>query len=161
MKVKATICINAPKEEVWQVLSDVAAIHLWVAAIESAHCEGEQKRGVGTVRVCRLKGGNTIKERWIAWEEGHSFTYQAAKIALLKSAMNQWSVEAVDGKTLLTSEATVQLRGGVFSRLLEPLVYVWSKRLGAESLASLKYLVETGRPFTGKLSDLPAFSTTC
>lgn len=161
MKVKATICIDAPKERVWKVLADVAAIHLWVASIESAHCEGEQKRGVGTVRICHLKGGNTIKERWTAWEEGHSFTYQAADIALLKSATNQWSVEDINGKTLLTSEATVQLKGGVLGRLLEPLVAIWSKRLGAESLASLKYWVETGHPFTGKRTDLPALSTTC
>lgn len=161
MKLKATICIDAPKERVWQVLADVVGIPLWAKSIEFAHCEGKQTQGVGTVRVCHLKGGVTLKETWTAWEEGQSFTYRAVNVALMKSATNQWSVADTDGKTLITSEATIELKGGLFGRLLEPLVRIWSRQLGKESLAALKYLVETGQPFAGKSADLPIVSATC
>ncbi|MFN8442004.1 MAG: SRPBCC family protein [Caldilineaceae bacterium] len=161
MKLKATICIDAPKERVWQVLADVVGIPLWAKSIEFAHCEGEQTRGIGTVRICQLKGGAILKETWTAWEEGQSFTYRTVNVALMKSATNRWSVEDINGKTLLTSEATVELKGGLFGRLMEPVVRIWSKRLSRESLAALKCLVETGQPFAGKSADLSVVAATC
>lgn len=161
MKLKATICIDAPKERVWALLSDVENVNLWVKPVVTARCESTQTRGEGTIRVCQLNTGATIREQWIAWDEGHSYTYQVVNIALMKKAINKWSVEDVNGKTLLTSEATIQLKGGLFGRLLEPIVRIWSTRLGARSLSAFKYLVETGHAFEGKVSELPALSVTC
>jgi hypothetical protein len=53
----------------------------------------------------------------------------------------------------------VEPAGGAWGRLLEPLVRVMARRLGAQSLSSLKYLVEHGEPFVGdarKLGRAPA-----
>ena len=61
MKLSMSACIEAPKEKVWQVLSDVSNVNLWVDTILSAHCEGDKTSGVGTVRVCSLKGNMSIK----------------------------------------------------------------------------------------------------
>ncbi len=70
MKLKGTVCIEAPVEKVWEVLADVANVQDWVGVINRSYCEGEQTQGIGTVRVCHLTTGTTIKEEWIAWEEG-------------------------------------------------------------------------------------------
>jgi len=56
MKLKGTACIDAPKEKVWAVLSDVSNVHLWIDPILSANCIGSQTRGIGTVRACNIKG---------------------------------------------------------------------------------------------------------
>ncbi len=56
-------CIEAPKEKVWQVLSDVSNIDLWVGPIISATCEGSQTSGAGSIRFCHLKGNVTVKEK--------------------------------------------------------------------------------------------------
>lgn len=161
MKITGTVCIEAPKEQVWAVLSDVANVHLWVGPIQSAHCQGEQTSGVGTVRVCQLNGGMTVSEEWIEWNEGSSFTYQATPMPLFRSAKNQWSVQAVGEKTLLTTESEVILKGGIFGRLLEPFMRIMTSRMGSDSLAAFKFLVETGEPYRGEFRHLPRAAATC
>lgn len=161
MKLKLTACIDAPKEKVWAVLSDLAAIHLWVAPVSSAECSGERNRGVGTVRVCGLRGNVKVKEEFTAWSEGHSFTYRASDVPMVKFATNQWSVESTNGKTLVTTESEVILKGGVLGGLLVPLMRLWSRKAGTESLAALKYLVENGHAYVDSPSRLPKAPLAC
>ena len=154
-------CIEANKEQVWKVLSDISNVNLWVAPIISANCEGDIERGIGAVRICKLKGNMTIKEKWVEWDEGNSFTYYAEEIALIKSANNKWTVKSDKGKTLIITESNVILKGGILGKILESLMYLVSKKMGAESLAALKYLVETGKPFESNFSKLPRVPIVC
>jgi len=55
----------------------------------------------------------------------------------------------------------VELKGGPFGRLLEPIMALAFRRMGSNSLAAFKYLVENGRPYAGKHSDLPRAAATC
>ena len=156
MKLNDSVCINAPVEKVWAVLSQLESIPLWVPAIRHAYCPKES-RGVGAERVCELKQA-TIRETIVAWDEGRSFTYRGEGAPMMKRAQNTWRVDAHGGQTLVTSSAEVELKGGVFGQLFEPLVRRMSMRLGAQSLASLKFLVENGKPYDGsaRLSRAPA-----
>lgn len=154
VKVHGSVCIDAPVEKVWAVLSNLEAIQLWVPSIRSSHCPG-RSRGVGALRVCELKQA-TIHETIVAWAEGRSFTYSGEGAPMMKAATNTWSVEAHGEQTLVTSSAEVVLKGGVFGLALEPLVRLMAARLGAQSMASLKYLVEHGHPYTGTERLTPA-----
>ena len=158
MKLTSTVCIDAPPSQVWAVLSNLEAIHHWVRAIRHSHCPG-QSRGVGALRVCELRQA-TIRETITQWDEGRSFTYQGVGAPMMKSATTTWAVSEHEGKTLVTSTAEVELKGGVFGWLLMPLVRAMSLRLGAQSLASLKYLVEHGEPYRDS-APLPAAPATC
>ncbi len=154
MTLRGSVCVDAPVETVWAVLSNLPAIEHWVEAIEHAHCPGPA-RGVGAMRVCELKQA-TIHETIVDWQEGRSFTYRGLGAPMLQHAQNTWSVEAHGAQTLVTSTAEVVLKGGVFGRVLEPLVRVMSKRLGDQSLAALKYFVEHGRAHERGLTLGPA-----
>lgn len=161
MKLIMSACIEAKKGQVWKVLSDIANVNLWVDPIVSACFEGNMKRGIGTVRICKLKGNMTVKEKWVEWDEGSSFTYHADEMSIIKSAKNKWTVKSEKGKTLIITESVVILKGGILGKLLEPLMYLVSKKMGADSLAALKYLVETGKPFEKNFSKLPRVSSVC
>lgn len=159
IKISGSVCIDAPVEKVWAVLSELEAIPRWVPAIKHAHCP-TQRRGVGAARVCELKQA-TILETIIEWDEGRSFQYRGEGAPMMKSATNLWAVEAHGhAQTLVTSTAEAALKGGTFGRMLEPLAALMFKKLGAKSLASLKYLVEHGQPYTG-LDKLPLAPATC
>lgn len=134
------------------MLSDLEAIHLWVEAIQHSRCP-TQTRGVGALRVCELKQA-TIHETIVEWDEGRSFMYRGSGAPMMKSATNRWSVEACGNQTLVTSTAEVVLKGGFMGSLLEPLVRTLATRLGRQSLAALKYLVEHGHPYPGKSREL-------
>lgn len=143
-----SVCIDAPVSAVWAVLSDLDAIHVWVDSIQRSHCPG-QDRGVGALRVCELSQG-TIRETILEWDEGRYFKYRGEGAPMMKYATNRWSVEAQGTQTLVTTTAEVVLKGGFLGVLLQPLVKLMAHRMGARSLASLKYLVERGHPYQGK-----------
>jgi hypothetical protein len=102
-----------------------------------------------------------IRERWVTWDEGHSFTYEGFGIPMMKHAANRWSVLPHGERSLLTSEAELELKGGVLGRLLEPLVGPLLRRMAPNALAGFKYLVEHGQPYNGKASELPRVPATC
>jgi len=130
IRLAGSVCIEAPAREVWARLARLEDIQLWSEAVVAARCEGALSQGVGAERTCDLVGGFTIKERWLAWEEGRSFSYEGIGIPLIARAKNEWTVEPDGERTLLTSRAEVVLKGGVAGRLLEPIIAYQFKRIG-------------------------------
>jgi hypothetical protein len=59
-----------------------------------------------------LRGGITVHERWLAWHEGRSFTYEGIGVPGVAQASNHWTVRPEGAQTLLSSEADVELKGG-------------------------------------------------
>lgn len=161
LKLSASVCVEAPAAQVWARLAQLEDIQLWSAAVLHASCEGAITSGVGAERTCQLAGNLTIKEHWVAWEEGHSFTYEGFGIPLIKRARNRWSVVPQGAKSLLTSEAELEIKGGALGRLLEPLLGPMMRSMAPGALAAFKYFVEHGRPHSGKAADLPRAAVTC
>jgi len=64
-------------------------------------------------------------------------------------------------RTLLTSEAALTIKGGVFGRMLEPILRPLMRRMAPNVLAGFKYLVEHVHPYGGKASELPRVPATC
>lgn len=141
----ATVCIDAAPVTVWAALSKLESIHLWSDVIQRSYCVGEHTRGVGAVRICELRGDVTLRERMIEWSEGRSLTYSGEGLPFVRRAVNRWSVEPHAARTLVTTVADVELKGGWVGRLGEPLLRLASARMARRSLALLKHLVEHGR----------------
>ncbi len=160
IKLKSSVCIDAPAERVWKYLSAVENIDLWVPAIKRAWCETSQNRGVGTLRVCQLEKFE-VREKFLEWKEGKSFKYVATGAPMLKSASNRWSIEAAGAQTMVNSYSEIVVKGGIFGRLLEPLIYLATRYGFPNALAPLKFHVETGKPFTGNAKDLPLAPVFC
>jgi hypothetical protein len=112
------------------------------------------------MRICELSQA-TIRETIVEWDEGRSFKYRGEGAPMMHHATNLWSLEPQGNRTLVTSSAEVVLKGGVFGRLLEPLMKSMFRRLGARSLASLKYFVEQGHPYRGRSRDLAPAPALC
>jgi ligand-binding SRPBCC domain-containing protein len=161
IRISAAACIEAPTETVWAQLAKLEDVQLWAEAVVHASCEGALSQGVGAERICKLTSNHTIKEYWVAWEEGRGFTYEASGIPLIKRAANQWTVIPHGDQTLLRSEAELEIKGGIFGILLEPIIGPLMRRMAPNALASFKYLVEHGHPYEGKASELPRPPITC
>jgi len=162
IKLSTSVCINAPTEVVWQRLAALEDIQLWSEPVLRARCDGAITRGVGAERTCELAGNLTIVERWTSWDEGRAFKYEGFGIPLVKRASNYWSVHPEgEQQALLVSEAEIELKGGLLGRLLEPAMIARTRRMGMQSLAAFKFLVENGRPYKGDHSELPMAPRTC
>jgi hypothetical protein len=161
IKLFASVCIDAPAEIVWARLARLEDIRLWSEAVLDARCEGALLQGVGAERTCDLRGGITIRERWLVWDEGRSFTYEGVGIPLVSRARNAWTVQPEEEQTLLMSQAEVVLKGGPLGRLLEPIVARQLNQIGPRTLAAFKYLVEHGEPPQVKHAKLPRVAAAC
>jgi hypothetical protein len=162
IRLSGSVCIDAPADVVWARLATLEDIQLWSESVLHARCEGQRSRGAGAERTCDLVGNVTITERWIRWDEGRSFTHEGFGIPLVKRARNVWSVQPEGARqSRLTSAAEVELKGGVVGRLLEPIMVALSRRMASHALAAFKYLVEHGRPYGGRHSELPRAPATC
>jgi len=146
---------------VWAALARIEDLRLWSETVRDSRCEGPIVRGVGAERTCDIAGGITLREHWIAWDEGRSFTYEGRGLPLVASARNTWTVHAEGERTLVRSQAEVVLKGGLAGRLLEPLLRLQFSRMGPRALAAFKYLVERGEPPTVKHAELPRAPATC
>ncbi len=144
--LRSSVCVDAPTTRVWERLARLEDIRLWSEAIADARCVDGRDHGKGAERTCRLTSGITVRERWLAWDEGRSFTYEGIGVPLVSRARNTWIVQPEGERTLVTSEAEVSLKGGRFGRLLEPVVAAQIRRVALRSLAAFKYLVEHGEP---------------
>jgi hypothetical protein len=161
IKLFASACIEAPAEVVWAQLAKLEDIQLWSEAVVHARCDGPIAQGVGAERTCEIVGNRTIQERWIAWDEGRSFQYEGFGIPMMRRASNRWSVVSQGARSLLISEAELELKGGLFGRLLEPMLSPLMQRMAPGALASFKYLIEQGQPYGGRASELPSAPARC
>jgi hypothetical protein len=161
IRLEDSVCIDAPAPVVWEALARIEDIRLWSEVVRDSRCEGPIRRGVGAERTCDLAGGVTISERWLAWDEGRSFTYEGLGVPLIASARNTWTVHPEGGRTLLTTQAEVVVKGGRAARLLEPLLRVQFRRMGPRTLAAFKYLVEHGEPPRTRHAKLPPIPVAC
>ncbi len=161
LKMKGTICIEASKQRCWEVLADIENIPQWSEAVLVAKSVGPKSTGVDAERTCELNNKMTINEKWIEWNEGESYTYIGLNLPMVKLAQNTWSLLEDGGKTYLTTESKVIFKGGLFGRLLEPVMKIATAKMGANTLAALKYLIETGSPFEGNHSKLPRPLAVC
>ncbi|MFY0677547.1 MAG: SRPBCC family protein [Neptuniibacter sp.] len=161
LKMQSSACVHATPEVTWNVLADLENISVWSEPVLSAECRGNRKKGLGTERVCDLGNGLMIVERWVSWNEGVSYCYEGFNLPLVNSARNTWSIRSINGKTLITTESEIILKGGFLGRLIEPIVLHFSNKMAANALAAFKYLVENGEPYEGKHSKLPRAPTLC
>lgn len=158
--VKSSVCVNAPTNKVWRYLSDVENINLWVTTIKTAYSPTDAKSGLGIERICKLDKFD-VNEIFVEWNEGIGFKYIATGAPMIKSASNKWSIEAVGDETLITSYSEIIVKGGIFGRLLEPVIFLATRFAFPNALAPLKYLIENDRPFNGNARDLPKALAFC
>ncbi|MEW7291451.1 SRPBCC family protein [Aquimarina sp. 2304DJ70-9] len=91
--------INAPKENVWEVISDVGNYHK-VTAPNIHHVEIVEGQGLGMKRVCSAPDGSSWEETCTVWNPGKEFrfvvnTQKEDYPFPLKSLSGLWKVEQV------------------------------------------------------------------
>jgi mxaD protein len=76
LSVKKSITIAAPADKVWNATKNFNGVNTWHPALASDEIVSGTNNTVGAVRVLTLKGGGTVKERLLAFDEtGHRYRY--------------------------------------------------------------------------------------
>ena len=160
-RMTTSACIEAPADVVWAHLARLDQVHVWTDVIHRSYMSSACATGVGAERTCELAGKRDLHERVIAWDEGRSFTYESTDAPMMKLARNRWSVIAVGDRSMVTSDAEMEFRGGWLGRALGFVLVAVMKLVLRNPLAKFKYWVEKGRPYLGRARALPVPAAVC
>ncbi|NRB42386.1 MAG: SRPBCC family protein [Pseudomonadales bacterium] len=121
-QVESTIQINAPVDQVWQILRDFGNVS-WAPGVKSSYSIGKEELGVGTGRHCTLDGFGEIDEYVTLWSEGEGFVYSVSPLGPLNNANSRWWITALsDQQCELNVVLSYDLRFGLFGKLMHGLI---------------------------------------
>jgi mxaD protein len=76
LQVKKSITIAAPADKVWEASKNFNGLAAWAPALASDEIVSGTNNTPGAVRLLTLKGGGTIKEKLLQFDDtGHRFRY--------------------------------------------------------------------------------------
>jgi len=136
--------IDAPKDRVWEVLSDFGSIYKWNPGITHSRTTSDQTSGVNTMRQCDLPDGGFLRERAIDWNEGESVKIEVyeSTIPLHKSTV-EFRVAADGDRTVVKLGIDYTLKYGPIGAVIDAAFAGRRLRTGMnELLAGLKDYVE-------------------
>ena len=139
--VRKTITANAPKQKVWNKVSNIVGLPAWVVDVKKTVFLSKKKRGVGAVRLITFDDGNKIEEHVVAWENGQYFTYVATEGLPLRAYIATISIKSkTPTKTQITWQSYLNSQKMSEKKFLEFLAFMGS--FYEASLENLKALLE-------------------
>jgi mxaD protein len=105
LHVKKSVTIAAPADKVWEASKNFNGLNTWHPALASDELVSGSNNTVGAVRLLTLKGGGTIKEKLLAFDDtGHRYRYSIVEGVLPVSHYSSNFVVSSLGanKTLVT-----------------------------------------------------------
>lgn len=105
LQVKKSITIAAPADKVWEAAKNFNGLNTWHPALASDEIVSGTNNTVGAVRLLTLKGGGTVKEKLLAFDEaGHRYRYAIVESVLPVSHYTSSFIVTSTGndKTLVT-----------------------------------------------------------
>ena len=121
MHIEHTIEINAPVDQVWSKISNLADIQNWTKAVTKSHFHTETERGIGAGRTCEVPGFGTLVENVLEWDEGKSFRLSLEGLPFfMKEASGGWRLEELGpNRTRGITSVDLETRFWPFGALME------------------------------------------
>ena len=124
-RIQTEITIDATREEVWGVVSDLGAIQSYHPGVQTSYYTSEQREGVGATRVCEFGGGRSMEERAVKWRENENITVKfgkSTKMPPFREAFGHMSLEEIGDKTRVTLALEYRIKFGFIGSLLDRFV---------------------------------------
>ena len=148
-EIVITRTVNAPLEQVWASWDDFGNIYKFSPAIASSTLLGNRDvtTRVGTRRECEFNDGrNWVRERVTRYEEGRLLALEVyeGSIPVRKLEATLEFEKLGDDLTRVTMSAAFEPKGGVFGKLIVPLMKRQFRQLLGALLDENAVYVENG-----------------
>jgi uncharacterized membrane protein len=111
--VTHSVRIEAPRAQVWSVLSDIGAISDWSPAVSHSVTTSGEPGGVGASRHCDLPGPLGATEETVTeWVEGERLSLDVAGARMLRSSNATFALEEAGAATDVTMTVNYEMAGG-------------------------------------------------
>lgn len=106
-QIAEEITITRKPAHVWAALADFGAISAWAPNVDHSCLMTEQREGRGAQRRIQT-GRNTVLERVVEWEPGHTLAYEISGLPpVVRSVTNTWQLDQAGDATNVTLTSTV------------------------------------------------------
>ncbi|GAA0873367.1 hypothetical protein GCM10009117_25140 [Gangjinia marincola] len=164
VNASAEIVVNAPIDEVWQVLAvEFGDIGKWASGVDASEGSGAPINGSSCPeRVCKINatGFSDTKERITIYDEdGHLLKYTLfhGLPGFVKDAFNTWQLFSKDNNTHIKAHTEMRATGLMGSLTKGFMIKNTQKVLNA-MCEELKYYVENGEPHLNKVKAIAKYS---
>ncbi len=115
-----SVRIDAPRDRVWEVLSDLGSIYKWNPGITHSFSTSDAAMGEDAMRQCDLPGGGFLRERAHNWSEGEGFTIEIYESSLpMKESSVDFRAKAAGEATVIDLKVDYKLKYGPLGALLD------------------------------------------
>ena len=154
-KVIREVWIDAPRQKVWDVISDFGNVYLISPDITQSHITSAQETGLGATRHCdfNMMGAN-VEERIVGWDETHSLkidVYQRKNLPMIKEMNAEFFLFDENGGTRLQAVMRYELSMGFIGSMMAAMMKPMYSKNWAAFAAGIKHYIETGEPIDGSL----------
>ena len=110
IRIEAATTVAATREQVWQVLVDHRGWPSWFGpSLVSCEPTSTPEHGVGSTRTVRLRGGASVDERFIAWDEPELWAFTGLTgPPVWKALVERATLVPVDGGTQVTYRMAIE-----------------------------------------------------
>jgi uncharacterized membrane protein len=142
-----TLTINAPLNQVWEVLADFNNVYTWAPSVEHSHALNDKNQQVGAGRVCSIKGFGNVSEEITQWNDHQGVEFTVSDLGPLKNTLCHFKISAEKhNQTQLDMTFDYDLKFGVFGKALHR--FFMKNRLNTSlehTLEAFKSRIETGK----------------
>lgn len=119
-KLLNEIVINAPRDKVWGILSNIEMLEQYDPITVSSKAVSELKSGIGASRKCDVQPNGWFKEQVTEWENERAITFQLYECTLpVKNLKHSYILEDLGGKTRVVQTMEYKLKYGVIGNLMD------------------------------------------
>lgn len=148
-KFKKRITIDASKQAVWEIVSNLGDIYKFHPGVSKSYYTTDKVEAIGAARICELRPVGKILETVKNWEEGNGFLLEIEgieKALPAKEFTGHFQLERVDNnKTQVSLTLSYEMKLGLIGDLLNKLIIRSKMEEGIDALLSgLKVHSEKG-----------------
>lgn len=121
-RITSEIRINAPKNEVWNIIADLGAIENFHPGVTKSYYTSEVKNGVGASRHCDLLPAGSIEETATEWHEGEGYVLEVRGgegLPPFKKAHIHFTLKEDGQETVATMSLEYTLKFGLIGKLMD------------------------------------------
>jgi uncharacterized protein YndB with AHSA1/START domain len=152
--MQTDLVINAPRQVVWDALSDIRSVVAWNPGIDDVECLSEHTTGLGARRKCFTHPTGWMTESITDWQEGRLIAFSIEDAPPLKNGVARFALSNENSGTKLDAlfEYEVKLGpiGPVVDRLIvhRKLLSAWRRGIDGLRNYTETQWVATGAPST-------------
>jgi uncharacterized protein YndB with AHSA1/START domain len=120
--MQTDLVVNAPRQMVWDALSDIRSVVVWNPGIDDVECLSEATTGLGARRRCFTHPSGWMTESITEWQEARLIAFSIEDAPPLKNGVARFLLSDEDSGTKLDALFEYEVKLGPIGPVIDRLI---------------------------------------